>query len=518
MINPKKIYLTIFLFLLCVTIIYLHYIHFSSFGFTDAYNSYARAYFLDKGRLLYSGIFSHHHMLMVYFSFVIQKLTNPESLYQLVLYHRIIIGICSVLFSLLIAWRFKWTGLIFVVVYELSKYYLFGNLFLAESLVTYLLVYIFGIAWNKFHNKPITKLDLIFVTLFAWLIVFLREPFIPLTGFLVLYIYAEKSFIKLKGVLSAIFVVASILILSTVKWEDYFFNMFTLNFSGYIQDEISNHGIGGIGLLKIFFYPIYIFISGQNNEFRLILLLLSSAFLISLGILIIKKKYILALLIVICLGLANIRFREPGSIFYSGFHMLPWYALYIFIILLIAQQIITLKNFIWYKYFMGLFMIGTVVVSILPPSSTIYRGVNIQEEFNTNYGGFYVNGEVIKILSDADDHLFVDDWDTLIYWQSGLDSSYDYAMFFPVMTSVERFSKKREEMFKNNPPEFYYTDCNDVTSDSYIPEYRLNDYTPLYFNNEKTCLYVLNDKLKDISQSKWEQVQALGFYMLESNY
>jgi hypothetical protein len=508
-------------YLLCIPVVgililYLHYIHFTSFSFTDAYNSYARAYFLDKGRLLYSGIFSHHHMLMVYLSYIVQKVTQPDNLYQLVLYHRIFIGLCSVIFASLCIWKFRWVGLSFVVVYELSKYYLFGNLFLAESLVAYLLIYIFGIAWNKFHKNKVTKVDIIVVTLFAWLIFFLREPFIPLAGILTLYIYFDKSYTRLKSFSIIAFIISSLLILSTVKWGDYFFNMFTLNFGGYIQEEISSHGFGGLGLLKIFLYPFYVFISGQNNDFRIILLLLSSTFLISISVLILKKKYLLALFIVLSLGLANIRFREPGSVFYSGFHMLPWYSLFIFIISLLASKIIKVKEVIFYKYVVFTLIFGVVVISILPPYSTVYRGIDIHNEFNANYGRFYVTGEIIKILSDLDDNLFVDDWDTLVYWQSGLDSNYTYAMYFPVMSTVDKFSSEREKMFRNDPPEFYYTDCHSNQGKPLIPEYRMKDYLPLYYEGRSSCIYILNTKIKEISVDQWEQIHTFGFYLVES--
>jgi hypothetical protein len=452
---------------------------------------------------------------MVYFSYIVQKLTHPDSLYQLVLYHRIIIGISSVIFATLCIWKFRWIGLGFVVVYELSKYYLFGNLFLAESLVAYLIVYIFGIAWNKFNKKEITRFDVFVITFFSWLVCFLREPFIPLVILLIAYIYFGKTYLRLKVASATIFTAASLAVLSTVKWEDYFFNMFTLNFSGYIQEEINSRGLMGIGLLKIFLYPFYVFISGQNNDFRLILLLLSSTFLISISYLVIKKNYLLVLFIVLSLGLANIRFREPGSIFYSGFHMLPWYSLFIFIIFLLSSKISAFKQLIMYKYLVCLLIVGVVIVSILPPNSTVYRGIDIHEEFNTNYGRFYVNGEIIKILSDSDDHLFVDDWDTLVYWQSGLDSNYTYAMYFPVMSNVDKFSSERDKMFMNDPPEFYYTDCESNHGKALIPNFRIKDYVPLYYNGNLSCIYILKSKITEIAVDQWEQVHTFGFYLVQ---
>lgn len=506
----KRKYL-LFLPVIIVSILYIHFIHFTSFSFTDAYNSYARAYFLDKDRLLYSHIFSHHHMMMVYFSYVIQKALNPDSLYQLVLYHRLAIGLFSVAMAALLTFRFKWVGLAFIVLFEITKYYLFGNLFLAESMVAYLLVYIAGIAWVKSHGRKIYAIDIVITALSTWLIAFLREPFIPVAGLLFAYILFDKQFIRLKIVSVITMIVLAILMISTVRWDDYFFNMFTLNFGGYIQEELGSKGIAGFGVLKIFFYPIYIFMSGENNSFRYILLLLSSVFMISTGILLLRRKYRWVIALFIVLGLANIRFRDPGSIFYGGFHMLPWYAFFIFSILLMIQYIRAIKKFTWHSYLSIVLLAGVVAIAVLPSYSTVFRDVDRQEEFNTNYGRFYVNGEIVKILANESDRLFVDNWDTLVFWQAGLDSSYTYAMYFPVMNSVEKFANARAEMFQDNPPEFYYTDCGKHPERIPLSPEVLSMYERLHYSNEPTCLLIRKDKIPEITQDQWDQVNGFGY-------
>jgi hypothetical protein len=454
---------------------------------------------------------------MVYLSFVVQKIALPQDLYQLVVSHRMFIGLFSVLMSSILIVRFRWVAVWFVLIFELTKYYLFGNLFLAESLVAYLLVYMVGIAWLKFHQKELpSKIDLITVAVSTWMVAFLREPFIPLAGLMFLFIFFDKNHLKTKVLCIAGMMLSALWMISTVIFEDYFFNMFILNFGGYIQEELGSKGVAGIGALKIIFYPIYIFIGGLSTDFRIILLLLSCVFVISIGFLLIRKKYSLVIAIFAVLSLANIRFRDPGSEFYSGFHMLPWYALYIFITLFLVEYLRKATKLKWYMYIVGVMVIGVLLVAVKSPYSTIIRDVDRYEEFSTNYGRFYVNGEVINILSDADDKVFVDDWDTLVYWQTGLDSSYTYAMYFPVMNSVDKFSTEREKMFMKTPPEFYYTDCGQNKNRNPLPSQIQNQYINLYFDNEETCLYVLKSKAVTITAQQWEKINEFGFYIPEN--
>ncbi len=507
-----------FLPILILGILYLHFLHSTSFSFTDAYNSYVRAYFLDKNRLLYSHIFSHHHMLMVYLSYVIQKITTPHDLYQLVLYHRMFIGLFSVCMSVVLILKFRWVGVWFVLLFELTKYYLFGNLFLAESLVAYFLVYMGGVALQKaLLRRSLSRVDIVGIAISTWMIAFLREPFIPIAGILFVYTFLDKKYLKTKIISIFGMIVASIWMIQTVIWEDYIFNMFTLNFGGYIQEELGSKGVLGVGILKIIFYPFYIFIGGQNTDFRFILLLISCIFVISIAILIIQKKYTVSLLIGVILALSNIRFRDPGSEFYAGFHMLPWYGVYLFITLMLFVYLQKKLHLKWYLILSVVAMGGVIGFAIKEPYSIVKRDVDRYEEFSTNYGRFYVNGEVINILSDSNDKVFVDDWDTLVFWQSGLDSSYKYAMYFPVMSNVPKFASERDEMFANNPPEFYYTDCGQSEYKNPLPISVLSRYVNLYFDGEPTCLYILKTKASTISSDKWDKVKEFGFYLPEKN-
>ncbi len=127
-----KVFLRIFFWGLFFAFIgYFDYQRTVSFGcFDDCFN-FVGAYFMLKGKILYSQAFYNHQPLAAYISYLIQFFSHPKTIYQLILDHRIFVFLFSVLFDLLLIKRFKQTGIFFVIFYELTKYYLFGKRFLA---------------------------------------------------------------------------------------------------------------------------------------------------------------------------------------------------------------------------------------------------------------------------------------------------------------------------------------------------------------------------------------------------
>src|SRR5579871_1635124 len=113
----------------------------NAFGCFDDCNNFMGGYFLLHGKRLFSEIFFNHAPGMAYISYLIQSLFHPRNLYELILRHRqfvILFGFFGNLFLLL---RFGWKASGFIILYELSKFYLFGDRFLAEAIIVYPIVY-----------------------------------------------------------------------------------------------------------------------------------------------------------------------------------------------------------------------------------------------------------------------------------------------------------------------------------------------------------------------------------------
>lgn len=502
--NKLRYPLIFFLFLLPVYIIlYKIYIpRVNAFGcFDDCFNIVA-GYFISEGRSLYSEIFFNHQMLMAHISYLIQSVFHPVNIFELILRHRQFVLLFGFLLNTLIVLRFKFVGVGFVLFYEFSKFYLFGDRFLAEGLIVYPLVYIFGSLWEKLQNKKIYPVDYLLCAILAWFVIFMREPFIPLSLIMFTLFMWGRPFYTIKKIAIAIFVSLTGVTFLSVPLSDYIFNVLAANYSVHLGGGVFN-----LELLKIFFYPIFLFFDGEWNIFRHFLVGLSLLFVyLFFYFLFVKRRFKLCGIAFMVLALANLRVVPQGKIFYMAFHMVPWYGLFIAIIFLMLKDFYTYKkksSFLIVSVFLGLF--GYLMVS---PSSYVYDKLDPHYEFITNYGKELQVGEVVRLLSEPKDTLFLDGADDLIYWQAKLLSPYKYSWYTSFMPRFSRYSQARLEMFKTSPPDFYYRFCakQEIPSYSLPDEYR-KDYTKLYSLGKPTCLYVKKTKIPKISKERWEKAK-----------
>lgn len=479
----------------------------NAFGcFDDCFN-FVAGYFLLRGKSLYSEIFFNHQALMAYFSYFIQLASQPINIYDLVLRHRQFVFLFGFFFNLLIFWRFRLAGLGFVLFYELPKFYLFGDRFLAEGLIVYPLVYMTALVWYRFQKRKVYYFEYILAAFFTWFVIFMRAPYIPLAFLLYFLILWGKSFEKKKIVSLVIFIALLLVAMAFLPLKEYLFNIVTVNLKTVLRSESKNSGLFGLGALKAFFYPIYLFFDGEWNFFRFFILGLNAVFLaLFLQILFFDKQKKWAGVIILLLGLANLRVVEPGKTFYAAFHLLPWYALFILILFLMLAYVHQDKKKVGWGLSFGLFLMFAYF--ILAPTSYIHDQVDPHEEFITNFWNDLQVGEVVRNLSDSTDTLFLDGFDDLIYWQAGLVSPYQYSWYTSVMPRLPKYNQARLEMFANRPPDFYYGSCpGKETSFPVLPEDIRKDYQQLNSLGKPTCLYVKKKKMPQISEEKWKKAE-----------
>lgn len=504
----------------------MYYQRLGAFGCFDQCTDYVAAYFMLKGRTLYSEIFRNHQMLMTYLSYVIQAILHPATTYQLVLYHRLFVFLFSLVMDLWLIFRFRKKGIAFVLFYETTKYYLFGHLFLPEGLIVYLLAYLLGLSWQKMEKNKLSFFDFLTAGVFTWLVIFLRETCIPMAILLYASLFWGKKLTRAKILSLSLFGLLSLLTLLSVPWPDYFFSLVTVN-QGFVSQATQSTGLQGIGWFKIFLYPLSLLFGGQWNHFRLILVGLDLIFLISGGLLAITlKKYRSVGFVILILGLASLRWVEPGTIFYSAFHLLPWYSLFLMAIFLFLDTISKKKK--WFPL-RNRVVLGLMILfgyTILSPQSFLWEEVDSHEEFTVNYAHPFVYGNVVKTLASKEDKLFLELWYDLIYWQSGLDSSYKYSLYTPAVANFPKYQQARTEMFQKYPPDFYYSACssdliyqqsNYENTAPLLPKERVNDYVRLFLNDQPTCLFVKKTKLDQITSGQWNTVKKFGFHLPQSD-
>lgn len=491
--------LGIFFFSLILYKIYIPRI--SQFGCFDDCNNFMGGYFLLHGKKLFSEIFFNHAPGMAYISFAIQKITTPINLYELILRHRQFILLFGFIGNLFLFLRFRYKMLGVILTFELAKFYLFGDRFLAESVILYPTIYLAGIVWNTIIKKKIYLFDFIVSAILSWFIVFTREPYVPLTLFLFgTIIFFGKIIKKMKIIAIIIFSFLSFITLFYHNISEFIFNVYTVNISN-IQYENESTQILGYGIFKAFLYPFYVLTTGETTTTRSILIILSLLFILETIIFVKLKKYRLVLFAWITLILANLRPSSPGSQFFASFHMLLWFGLLLFFSFSFLWEIKVKTKFF---YILLTAFLTPILILLIPSNSYLYEKIDSHTIFITNYGGPFQVGNVIGALSTPKDTLFVDGFDDIIYWVSKKKSNYKYSWYTSLMPKYKKYTDARIDMFRKNPPDFYYGSClpkNVIQKTS--PLFIKNDYIRLNNFGKPSCLWIKKSKLSSVSEEQW---------------
>lgn len=516
----KKKYVSLVLVLLLVVLyIVLYKIYMprvNAFGCFDDCNNFMGGYFLLHGKRLFSEIFFNHNPIMAYISWIVQFVTHPQNLYELILRHRQALFLFGFFFNTLLIIRFGVPAFGFVIFYELTKFYLFGDRFLAETFIVYPLVYLVGLAWLKFQNKKIVALDYIASGVFVWFVVFMREPYVPVVLLLFLYLLWNKIGSKnwlhqnKNSILAfTIFFILSIFTIFLHDIAEFFFNVVTVNL-GLASGETKDMGI--VGLLKIFLYPINLFFGGERGYFRYIMLSLNVLFLASSIIMVWKKQWKAVIFFWVILGFLSIRYIEPGKAFYSAFHLLCWYGVFLFASFMMLEYIhkINKKLSILFTFLYSC----ALLFYIISPSSFFHNKPDPHYELITNYGIPMQVGRVVNIISTSKDTLFVDGFDDIIYWQSQRVSSYKYSWYTSLMPEYKKYTDARIEMFRKSPPDFYYGSCPKEKNSKYLlPDFIKDKYIRLYSDKKPSCLWVKRAKVASINSQQWVKAEMNLYYL-----
>lgn len=468
------------------------------------------------GKTLYSEVFFNHIMGMAWLSFFIQKASPSINIFDLVVKHRQVIMLAAFIFDLLIIKRFKWVGFLFVLLYETSKYYVFGDRFLGESLVVYPAVYLFGLVYERLKGKTFSYFDFILAGVFCWFIMIMREPYIPLAVVLLLiFLWGRLNRKKMASI--AIFILLTAIVILNTNISDFIFNDFTVNLLTAIKSEASSTKLLGTGFFQIILYPLFIFLYGKVNVFRFFEIALSCAFMAGIFYKIFfEKKKLVALLVVVLLGFASIRVTPPGTVYYEAYHTMVWFGMFVFATILLCFDVY-IKRKVLASVLLGIIVVGWGV-AVLSPDSYLYDKLDLQEQLITNFGTVMNVGNVVNHLSSPSDTLFLDGADDMIYWVAERHSPYPYSWYTSVMPQIPLYAKARLEMFRVSPPVFYYDYCSrDAPLHSNLPGFVRSKYQQLFDNGKPSCLYILKTKIPEITDRQWEKAQE-GFYQLPATH
>ncbi len=424
----------------------------SAFRFFDEENNIVAGYLMHQGRDLYREIFMNHNPLPIFISKAIQDTFPIHTLFELIKYHRIFMIVFAFIFNALLVVRFRARALLFIFVYEFIKFYLSGQMFLAEGLIAYPIAYIVMLLSQSVIRKvKIQSYDVVICSCLCVGILLSREPYIPVTLLLygiVLLRSASKRIAFWCATASAISIVVYMV---QFDLSEYIRQVVRLNQSlaqGDLKAQSNLQAFSGI--LQLYQYlrvgvnfdkPLYMVLS------VIVLLLIPSVYKLTQQYRNTIKLVGLGVFFVI-LFLAGIRNYGAGSEWYGMYRSIPYIAI---LLSFVSSALSPRVSF------------GTVLIvlaiAILHPRSHLREPRDNAREYYINYSQSNQVGQVLQLLCrnyGSKCLLHIDDIDVYPYWVSGLPPVYRYVFHYPVNKAYLDYRDIRDHELTRRAPLVYY--------------------------------------------------------------
>lgn len=475
-----------------------------NFRFVDEEDNFTIGKYLSKGEILYDDILTNHQPLTYIFSAIINDYSHPNSVYMLLVRHRQFEIIWSIGWSILLIFYFGTGAFIAVLIYEFTKIYLLGNLFLSEAQIVYPLIFIAGLV--IFNQRKLNNLELIFLGLCFGLAVFLLSPLWPALGFLLIILfYRERyNFLSTLGLTLMGFLLPVLIIYKFTSLQGYFHYIFYTNLFYTIPNYHGESWI--ITISKALLTPFLALFALDTSPTAIVIQLLSILLIVNVLFLVFKKQYFQAVSIFILLGLSNIRYVSPGSQGYGGFHLLPWYAMLVFIASILSIEILRKSNIIL-RLLNPLVIILLIGLSINFAKGEFFKKEDIIKDYDKNYSTAINRGDAVRVMKVAGDTLFVSPNAWIIYWQGDVNHLPKMYGYYAWMASIPQVHSAILETFSKNPPTFFYCEnCKGLDLEKFLIK-----YIEIKNHGNSSLLYVLNNKILKLTKEQLDQLNFYGF-------
>lgn len=479
---------------------YLYLSRIASFRFVDEYTNMVVGRLIQSGHTLHQDIFFHHHPLPVFISSWLQSTFEIQSIYELIKVHRYFVALFSLIASGVLLLRFRSRALLMVVVFEYTKYYLFGYQFLAEALIAYPIAYVCLLIFEVYKDKKSLSIsDLLLATILMWWTLFQREPYAIFALFLISLLCVRAA--KKTHIISCVLVFASLTlaILAVLPLSDYFTQVFELN-AAYAKDELASNFLQYIR--GVTYLGGYMWTAFTDKHFLYVVLAGASVTsIILLSRMLQRRLYVLLGVSITMLLLSGLRNIELGSLWYGMYRSIPH------TIVLFSIVASFLKP--TYRYFFVVAFAGAVV---LLPSSHLFEKRDNATEFYVNYSHTDTVGQVIQALCpDRKCRLHIDGEDVLVYWQTGLQPWFRYSLFYHIQEAYLDYKSMRLEAFESSPPDIYYKSECDVHKGFMDVVQKDSRFVPVLKDGKTSCIWVTHSVFSSLGSDQHKQLMLHGY-------
>ena len=478
--------------------------HIFSLNFVDEDDNIVIGNYVKEGKVLYQDVFSQHQPSMFILSADLQSIFKPDNILMVIKRHREFVIVWSLMWLIILSARFGLFVLIPGILLELSKITLLGNLFLAESLVIYPLIYL---TLYLIVPKSSSRLwEYWVISLIFWFLWFSLAPLWPLLIICLCMIFYQSSHKPLLiQTIITLGLLSTLYLTQYISLKDYYYDVIFINYKYYIP-LTTPVGLP-TSIIKAFFAPIYGLLSPKSGELLILIRMLSLGIILKTIYLIIDKKYFKAGIIFLVLGLSSLRYIEPSNTLYGAFHMLPWFAL------LISLNFVDLAHFSRMRMIQKIFQ---VVILVLVFASVInVAKVNLWDH-RTPSTDFYVHYSpsedirtIVSILSqDVEQTIWVEPVMYWPYWNTKGNQYSTMINYYDWMDQTPPMKNSLERQFASNLPTIVW-----AKTTLGIGNY-LGSYSRFKRDGSYLDLYLRQDQIAKISQKSRD---ALDYYRFEIN-
>lgn len=465
-----------------------------SFKFVDEDEHMVIGWLMTKGHVLYRDISTNHQPLNYLFSAVVHQLSHPTNVFMLVQRHRQVVFFWGVLWSGILAWRFGITSLIPLLLFEITKYWLLGNLFLAESFAVYPTAYLFCATWQQWVYG-IARREEWFLGMCLITASFFSIPLaIPLGILLCIRLVRRRSILSwIETAGGALAVAAGVFTVIPIK--DYWMETIYYN---------SKYGIPLLSEFKNIFDVIGLWIIPFRSFFppydvlSILFAGMGCVWLSGVVVYIAQRRWnqaALAVLFYLLWGLTNLRVIELHQFYYSGFHLLPWYLTGLMLTTLLIKDLIHISRR-WMKRAILLWLVFGLGWIVLQPTLPIRRLPNPQTENYIQYTPQQQVAEVITTLKNPNDRLMTIPNETLPYWITGLLPATRQVTYYEWQYRNPLLQQQWLKTLSDTPPRFVTYFDEGASFTPWIQQQLTLSYVKLF---DYPLVYIRKDSLSQVT-------------------
>lgn len=471
--------------------------HIFAVHFVDEDDNIVIGNYLREGKKLYTDIFSQHQPSMFVLSAALQDRVFVNNVQMVVQRHRELMIVWSLLWVIFLVARFGFPLLLTTTVIEMSKIALLGNLFLAESIVIYPLIYV--LAHYFFAPSIIKTSEKIILSIVFWFLWYSLTPLWPLLILIFLIFgYKHRSDISLLKIYITTAAIFTLLLLIITNFRDYFISALYINYKYYIP-LTTPFGFAE-SIYKSLFAPILAIFSTQTGELLMLIRILSVALIINIAYLIKSKKYMQVVITVILLWLTSLRYIDPAGMLYGVFHMLPWFAV-LTLLAFINDATPKLVNIIM--------MIMVMLAACGVARTNLFDSRIPENDYYINFSPKSDIREAVKILSvSSPQTIWVEPVMYYPHWRTNASPYTKMVNYYGWMDQTEPLKNDLDHNLEINLPTIVYAETK-LGIGAYLEK-----YTPITREGKPSGLYLRADQVDGLSK---ETRAHLLYYRFEIN-